>query len=108
MTTELLLLKAALVAYLLAAGAFGLYLLVLHPISRLLGLSLLLRRAHVRLDRPLARWSTSSDRRSDGGDDRFLGPAAPARRGAPRGSGSTFRNTSPNCPAPPVCFLCRL
>ena len=26
---------------------------------------------------------------------------------APRGSGSTRRNTSPNWPAPPVCFLCR-
>src|SRR5690606_12316709 len=25
----------------------------------------------------------------------------------PRGSGSTRRNTSPNWPAPPVCFLCR-
>jgi len=42
MTSELVLLKAALVAYLLAAGAFGLFLLVLHPISRALGLSLLL------------------------------------------------------------------
>ena len=27
---------------------------------------------------------------------------------SPRGSGSTFRNTSPNWPAPPVCFLWRL
>ncbi|MNE84035.1 hypothetical protein D3C80_1809030 [compost metagenome] len=26
----------------------------------------------------------------------------------PRGSGSRRRNTSPNWPAPPVCFLCRL
>ncbi|MCY1522695.1 hypothetical protein D9M68_575600 [compost metagenome] len=25
----------------------------------------------------------------------------------PRGKGSRRRNTSPNCPAPPVCFLCR-
>jgi len=42
MTHELLLLKTALVAYLLAAGAFGLLLLVLHPISRLFALALLL------------------------------------------------------------------
>ena len=39
---ELVLLKVALVAYLAAAGALGLYLLVLNPVPRVLGLTLLL------------------------------------------------------------------
>jgi len=39
---ELLLLKVALVAYLVAAGALGLYLLVLHPAPRVIGLTILL------------------------------------------------------------------
>jgi cytochrome c-type biogenesis protein CcsB len=39
---ELFLLKITLVAYLVAAGALGLYLLVLHPLPRVLGLTVLL------------------------------------------------------------------
>ncbi len=38
---ELFLLKVALIAYFLAAGALGLYLLLLHPVPRVLGLALL-------------------------------------------------------------------
>ena len=44
-----------------------------------------------RLDRSLARWSTRGDSRSHGGNDRFVGTAASARRRPPRGSGAGER-----------------
>ena len=43
------------------------------------------RPGHHRLDRPMARRPTSSDRRPDGSDDRFVGATAPARGSPPGG-----------------------